>query len=101
LIDRFENVATPFTALSRTVPDRVPELGLVPMATVIEVVALVTTLPLASSTLTATAGVIEEFRTVLLGWVVNTSLEAVPAVMVTLLDAGDVRLGLVVVASKV
>jgi hypothetical protein len=63
---------------------------------------LVTTLPFESSTFT-TGWVVKAVPspTLPLGWVVNTSLEAVPAVMVTLLDAGDVRLGLVVVASKV
>ena len=45
LIDRFENVATPPDALSVSVPDRVPEPGLVPVATVTEADEDVTTLP--------------------------------------------------------
>src|SRR5437773_1430673 len=44
-----ENVATPFTAAIVVVPARVPLAGLVPIATVMLVVAVVTVLPWARS----------------------------------------------------
>src|SRR5260370_9552887 len=45
---RLENVATPFTAATVIVPERVPVAGLVPTATVTLVAAPVTVLPTAS-----------------------------------------------------
>jgi hypothetical protein len=47
-IDRFENVATPLTALTLVVPESVPLLGFVPIAIVIDAVEVVTVLPPAS-----------------------------------------------------
>ena len=41
LIDRVEKVATPLTAATVVVPDRVPEAGLVPIANVTFVVLVV------------------------------------------------------------
>ena len=73
-------VATPPTAATATVPASVPLDGFVTIATVIVFVAVVTRLPSASSTLTATAGVIELPAVTLVGCTVNTSLFAVPAV---------------------
>src|SRR5580693_2282281 len=67
LMSSVENVATPFTALAVTVPDKVPAAGFVPIAMVIWLVADVTTLPSASSTLTATAGAIDVAATVFTG----------------------------------
>src|SRR5437667_10220703 len=52
----FAKVATPFTAATVVVPARVPLPGLVPIATVMLVVAAVTVLPWASWTATCTAG---------------------------------------------
>ena len=48
LMLRFENVAIPPTAATVTVPESVPLPGLVPMASVTLVVAVVTVLPCAS-----------------------------------------------------
>ncbi len=45
---RLENVATPFTAVTVVVPDRVPLPALVPIATVMLLVAVVIVLPAAS-----------------------------------------------------
>src|SRR5579862_1556895 len=80
LMFRFENVATPATAATGDVPLNVPPDGLVPMAMLTELVAVVTRLPSESSMLTAIAGVIEFPETTLLGCRANTSLFAVPAV---------------------
>src|SRR5438874_1408329 len=55
---RFAKVATPLTAATVVVPERVPLAGLVPIATVMLVVAVVTALPWASWTATCIAGVI-------------------------------------------
>jgi len=57
LIDRIENVATPLDAFAVSVPDNVPEPGLVPIATVTGALEVVTTLPYVSSTETATLGI--------------------------------------------
>ena len=64
-----EKVATPATALTVVVEDRVavPLLGSVPMAMVKLFVAVVTTLPEASCTSTFTAGEMETPTAVLLG----------------------------------
>ena len=78
LIERSLKVATPFTAFTGVVPLSVPPPGFVPMATVIEAVLEVTTFPPASSTLTATAGVIEDPAAVFVGWTVKASFVAVP-----------------------
>ena len=53
---KVEKVATPLTALTVAVPASVPLPGLVPMASVTLVVALVTVFPCASCTVTWTAG---------------------------------------------
>src|SRR5438034_3598551 len=57
LMLRFAKVATPLTAATVVVPERVPLAGLVPIATVMLVVAVVTALPWASWTATCIAGV--------------------------------------------
>src|SRR5256885_3533737 len=71
-------VATPFTAATVVVPARVPLAGLVPIATVMLVVAVVTVLPWASWTATCTAGVFAAPAVVLLGCTVKTSFAAGP-----------------------
>src|SRR2546426_1107246 len=68
---RLEKVATPLTAATVVVPARVPLAGLVPIATVMLVVAGVTVLPRASWTATCTAGVIAAPAAVLLGCTVK------------------------------
>src|SRR5438309_12078886 len=81
---RFAKVATPLTAATVGVPARVPLAGLVPIATVMLVLAVVTALPWASWTATCTAGVIAAPATALLGCTVKTSFVAVPT---TIFDA--------------
>src|SRR3954470_11750280 len=67
-MDRLENVATPALAATVAVPDSVPPPGLVPMATVMLALELVTVFPNASCTTTWTAGEIAAPAVVLVGW---------------------------------
>ncbi len=76
------NVATPATAATVVVPERVPLPGFAPSATVTLPVKAGSVLPSASSAVTCRAGVIDAPAAVLLGCVVNTSCVAVPGVMV-------------------
>src|SRR5512140_658419 len=71
-MDRLENVATPATAATVLVPDSVPPPGLVPIATVMLAVELVTVLPNASCTVTC-AGEMETPAVAFVGWVVKAS----------------------------
>src|SRR2546422_1035408 len=75
---KLENVATPFTAATVVVPERVPLAGFVPIATVMLVVAVVTVLPWASWTATCTAGVIAAPAAAFLGGTVKTTFAAGP-----------------------
>src|SRR5439155_26478060 len=75
---RVENVATPFTAATIVVPERVPLAGLVPIATVMLVVAVDTVLPWASWTATCMAGVIPAPAAALLGCTAKMSFAAGP-----------------------
>src|SRR6266550_6489389 len=88
---RVENVATPFTAATVLVPARVPLAGLVPIATVMLVVAVVTVLPWASWTVTCTAGVFIAPAAALLGCTVKTTFAAAPALMLNALLVAPVR----------
>src|SRR5881628_13243 len=74
----FAKVATPFTAATVLVPARVPLAGLVPIATVMLVVAVVTVLPWASWTATCMAGVIPAPAAALLGCTAKMSFAAGP-----------------------
>src|SRR5437667_48105 len=65
---RFENVATPFTAGTLSVPASVPPAWFAPIATVMVPVKLVTVFPDASRALTATAGVIVAPASAFVGW---------------------------------
>src|SRR2546430_17714928 len=76
-----EKVAPPATAATVLVPDRVPLLGFVPIATVMFPVNPVAVLPLPSRAVISTAGVIPAPARALVGWTVKTSAVAVPAVM--------------------
>ena len=76
LIERSLNVAMPFTALTGVVPLSVPVLGLLPIAMVTDAVLVFAKSPLASSTLTVTAGVIEAPAAVFAGCWANTNFEA-------------------------
>src|SRR5512144_292090 len=69
--------ATPATAATVVVPDRVPVPGLVPMETVTSPVKPGTGFPTASCAVTAIVA-IGVPATVVVGCVVNTSLEAAP-----------------------
>src|SRR5260370_697797 len=94
-----ENVAMPLTAFCVAVPLRVPLPGFVPMATAIDAVLVVTTLPPASCTCTVTAGVIEEVAAVFDGCVPKASFAAAPTVILNELLVTPVRPGLL--AAKV
>src|SRR5437764_12125689 len=76
-----EKVATPATAATVLVPDRVPVLGFVPIATVMFPVNPLAVLPPASWAVTSTAGVIAVAAVVVLGCTENTNWVAVPAVI--------------------
>src|SRR5207249_781135 len=78
---RLENVATPLTAATLIGPDSVALPGLTPSATVTVPVKSVATLPWASRAATWTAGVIAAPARALLGWTVNSSVAAVPGVI--------------------
>src|SRR5438309_11964820 len=76
-----ENVATPPTAATVFVPDRVPVLGFVPIATVTFAVNPLAVLPLPSWAVIWTAGVISAPAVVVLGCTAKTSCVAAPAAM--------------------
>src|SRR5438270_817796 len=76
-----EKVATPATAAMVLVPDKVPVLGFVPIATVMLPVNPVAVLPLPSWAVTSTAGVIAAPAAVLVGWTLKTSGVAVAGVV--------------------
>src|SRR5436189_144145 len=88
---RFGKVATPLTAATVVVPERVPLAGLVPIATVMLVVAVVTVLPWASWTATCTAGVIAAPAAALLGCTVKASFAAAPTLMLNAVLVAPVR----------
>src|SRR5215467_3490301 len=75
---RFGKVATPLTAVTVAVPDSVPKAGLVSIATVMLVLALVTVFPSASCTVTATAGLIAASADAAVGCTVKASLVGGP-----------------------
>src|SRR3954467_3242789 len=81
-MDRLEKLATPFTADTVVVPDSAPPPGLVPIATVMLAVELVTVLPNASATDTCTAGETATPAVAFVGWTVNPSLVAAAGLMV-------------------
>src|SRR6266853_1652972 len=74
------NVATPATAVTVVVPDRVPLPGLVAMASVTLPVNPVAVFPCASRAVTCTGGVIVAPAVVLVGCTVNATCPAVPGV---------------------
>src|SRR5688572_25271306 len=80
-MDSVEKVATPLTAATVVVPDSVPLPGLVPMATVMLAVELVTVLPNVSCTATCTAGAIAAPAVALVGCTMKASREAAAGVM--------------------
>src|SRR5512147_923864 len=90
-MDRLENVATPATAATVVEPDSVPPPGLLPMATVMLAVELVTVLPNASCTATCTAGLIATPAVTFDGWTVKASLDAAAGLMLNDDDVAPVN----------
>src|SRR5437879_898337 len=75
------NVATPATAATAVVPERVPLPGFAPSATLPFPVHRCAAFPGPSSAVTCTAGVIAAPATVLLVWTLKLSGVAAPAVI--------------------
>src|SRR3954447_11294307 len=90
-MERLENVATPLTADTVVVPESAPPPGLVPIATVMLAVELVTVLLKASCTVTCTAGETETPAVALVGWVVKASFEAAAGLMLNPEEVAPVR----------
>src|SRR3989442_7700215 len=78
---RLEKVATPLTAATVTVPDRVPLLGLVRIAIVTSPVKAGVAFPSASRAVTASAGAIAAPAVALVGSTVNASWVGAPGVI--------------------
>src|SRR3954463_5694480 len=89
-MERVENGATPPTAATDVVPDSVPPPGLVPMATVMVAVELVTVLLNWSCTVTCTDGAIAVPATAPDGWTVKASLLAAAGLMLKPADVAAV-----------
>ena len=85
-IDMSLKVASPLTAATTSVPDRVPAPGLAPMARVILSVAAGMRFPPASCTCTLMAGVIVAPGAVSTGSTLKPSFVALPSVMSKLFD---------------
>src|SRR5438094_130094 len=81
---RFAKVATPLTAATVVVPERVPLAGLVPIASVMLVVAVGSAERRAGWAATCTACVIAAPATALLGGRVKTSFAAGPTLRLML-----------------
>jgi len=92
-------VASPLTAATTNVPDKVPLPGLLLIANVMLSVAVGTRFPPASCTWTLMAGEIATVETVLVGSTLNASCAAAPSVMLKLAEVAVVNP--VTVASKV
>src|SRR3954463_3099966 len=89
-MDRLGKVATPPTAATVVVPDSVPPPGLVPMATVMLAVELVTALPNASCTVACTAGLMALPAVAFVGCTVKASLEAAAGLMLNAAEVAPV-----------
>src|SRR5512135_2309237 len=85
------NDATPLDAATVVVPDSVPLFGLVPIAMVMLLEAVVTRLPPASRTSIWTAGLIAVPPVALDGWTRKPSFVAGPTVMLNELEVAPVR----------
>ncbi len=90
-MDRPLKVTSPPTAAAVKAPERVPPAGLVPMAKVMESVAVMTWFPLASCTCTLIAGEITSVETASVGSILKTSLLASPAVMLKGADVAELK----------
>src|SRR6266550_5898540 len=91
LILRPENAATPATAVTLVVPERVPLPGFAPVATVTLPANPAAVLPWASRAVICTAGVIVLPAVALLGSTVKTSCVAAPDVMLKAALVAPVR----------
>src|SRR5262245_31466269 len=80
-MDRLEKVATPAIADTVVVPDSVPPPGLVPSATVMLAVEVVTVFPNASCTAACTAGLIATPAVAFVGCTVKASRFAAAGLM--------------------
>src|SRR5258706_13642198 len=88
---RVEKVPPPPPAATVVVPDSVPPPGLVPIATVMLAVELVTVLLNASCTVTCTAGAMATPATAFVGWTVNASLAAAAGLMLNVDERSEER----------
>src|SRR5512139_2362097 len=89
-MERLENVATPLTAGAIVAPDSVPPPGLVPMATVIMAVELVTVLLNASCTATCSAGANAAPAVALVGCTAKVSFDAAAGAMLNAAEVAPV-----------
>src|SRR3954468_9123919 len=89
-MDSVGKEATPATAETVVVPESVPPPGLVPIATVMLAVELVTVLLKASCTVTCTAGEIPTPAVALVGWTVKASLDAAAGLMLKAMEVAPV-----------
>src|SRR2546429_2696778 len=92
------NVATPATAATVVVPERVPLPGFAPSATVTLLVKPVAVFPCPSSAVTCIAGVIAAPATVVLDCTLQNSSHADPSVMVICLEEVPLILPLLAVS---
>src|SRR5262245_32936905 len=90
-MERLENVATPLTAATVVVPDRVPPPGLAPIPTVMLAVELGTVLPNASCTATCTAGLTAAPAIAVVGCTANATSDAAAAAMLKALEVAPVN----------
>src|SRR5437762_2396279 len=86
------HVATPATAATAVVPERVPLPGFAPSATVTWPAQPAAASPFRSRAVTCSAGVIAAPAAVLVGWTVNPSCVAAPAVMLNGAEVVPLRL---------
>src|SRR5512140_1651196 len=89
-MERSENIATPLAADTGVVPESVPPPGLVPMATVMLALELVTVLLNASCTVTRTADANATPATALAGCTVKASLAAGAGLMANVNEVAPV-----------
>src|SRR2546426_798147 len=90
-MERFPKLATPELAATMVVPERVPPPAFVPMAMVMLALEPVTVLLKVSSTVTWTAGAMEEPAATFEGWTVKASFEAAAGEMLNVLEVAAVR----------
>src|SRR5215469_8985637 len=93
-MERPEKVATPATTVTAAPPVRVPLPGLAPRARLtVVVLSPVSTLLLASSTATVTAGAMTAPARALVGWVTTASWVGAPTLMLKADEVAEVKEG--------